>query len=491
MLQQVMVFYTNPDQVSKMAVAFRSSIALGIFIIFFVVCYYKLFWKVEGAKRIFWISSTILAVVMLIKFSIGVLYKGYVPELLLFYGIPSPKAQSLGWWLVAVSVVMLFLYYREKIEAWPTRKFLPVIFITFSLLIFSVAAIREGKASVADPYTKIFWEYSGNVSHIRDLKVFLHNYIVNELPPLTIAKHSETHPPGYTVILYMLSKLFSVGFLGMAVLTIIISATVVWPLYYLWRELLPELAVRRALEIFIFVPSIVLMIATSTEGFFLLLVWTAVSLCLIGWKKNIWLAGLGGISAAMAVFSNFLFLLLAPFFLYLVWRVLHEAMFTSRLRMLTRIFVSLLSFSVFFVALYQWSGYSIVDNFYTARVGDALAVRSNFESLRMYLLYFFMNMSTFLFYSGIPLAYLILKNFRHTLQSKLWLFNSGLVLIVFFLLIGIFQGNVERLWLFMVPFFVVFFHSFFTEKGTKLLTPFLVLLLLQVVVTEILFYTFY
>lgn len=491
MLQQAIIFYTNQDQIGKMAVVFRSSIALSIFIIFFVICYYKLFWKTEGAKRLFWISSVILAVVMLIKFSIGVFYKGYVPELLLFYGIPSPKAQSLIWWLVAIGVVAFFLRYRETIEAWPVKKFLTAIFITLSLLSVSVAAIRGGLASVADPYTKIFWEYSGNVSRITNLRDFLRGYIVNELPPLTIAKHSETHPPGYTVILYLLAKIFSVGFLGMALLTIIISAMVIWPLYYLWRELLPELAVRRALEFFIFVPSVVLMTATSTEGFFMLLVWMAIVLCFIGWRKNVWLAGLGGLSVALALFCNFIFLLLVPFFMYLVWRVLREAIPTSRHRALARIFFSIFSFSVFFVVLYQWSGYSIVDNFYTARVGDALAVRSNFESLEAYLLYFFMNVSTFLLYSGIPLTYLILKNCRYTLQSKFWLFKSGMVLVTFFLLIGIFQGNVERLWLFMVPFFIIFQHFFFTEKRAPLLTPFFALLFLQTVVTEVLFYTFY
>lgn len=473
-----------------MGVAIRSSIFLLIFILLFCYLFYRFYWKDLAARKMFWVFMIIFGVVVVIKFIIGIFYKGYIPELLFFYGIPSPKILGYFWFILASLVLLLFMRYRDKIEFLSVNRFLLCLFIVFSIFTISVAAVREGLSSVAEPYTKIYWEYTGNFPYIQTVRNFLQEYIIFELQP-PVALHSITHPPGYTLILYFLSKIFSVGFLGLAVLTVLIAGLVLWPLYYLWKYFLSEFEVRRSLEVLIFIPSIVMMTATSTESFLLVLVWSAVTTCFIGWQNNWSLAIFGGCLLAAALFCNFLFLLLVPFFIFLGWLSFSNSTISERIKILFRILLSLLTFSLFFIFIYKWSGYSIIDNFFTARVGNQKAVDSNFGSVAIYFLYFFINLISFLVYLGLPLVYLFFSDWRKSFKNSSILFKSGVFILGLFLIVGVFQGNTERLWLFVLPFFPIFANKLFKEEYQSLFNPFLAITFFQIMLTQIIFYTFY
>lgn len=488
MIKEAVAYYTDPDFAGKFAVAVNSSIFLAIFIAVFIFLFYKLFWKEAEARRLFWIFMGIFIPLVIVKFTIGIFYKGYVPELLFFFAIPSPKITSYAWLAFAVLVPALFLYFRKKIEQLPVSKFLPVLFIFFLAFSISVAAIRDGLDSVADPYTRTYWEYSGNMPFIHNVKDFLRDYIILEN---RLAEHSITHPPGYSLALYLPYKIFSSGFLGMAIFTVFCGGLVLWPLFYLWKYFLSESEARRALELFIFIPSFTMMTATSTESFFLLFVWCATTFCYIGWKKSGWLASIGGLFIALSLFCNFLFILLAPFFLFLFWRTHKETAPEIRVRFLFRIFLSLLFFSLFFWIIWKWSGYSIVDNFYTARIANQHSVRSNFESAGIYILYFFMNLVNFIIYLGLPLVIIFFSGLPDSFRRSNWLFKAGLGVLLFFLIVGVFQANVERLWLFILPFFPIFTNKLFRDEKQFLFAPYLWLVFFQIVVTQIMFYTYF
>src|SRR3989344_3656515 len=443
---------------AKLAIAIKSTIFLSFFVLLFIYFYYRYFWDNPGARDLFKIFIPSFGFIVLVKFLIGLFYKDYIQELFFFYAIPSPKAMSLIWPLIALLTFFGFLYYRRKIEALSKNKFLLILFLIFFALALGVAGIREGAKSIADPFTRTFWEYSGNMGLVRTVKDFLHNYI-SLIPRL--AEHGTTHPPGYTLVLYFVYKYFQAGFLGMSLWAVFIAGLTLWPLYFLWRYFLEKMETRRALEIFIFVPSIVMMTATSMEGVFMFLVWCAIALLFVGWRKNIWLAGLGGLAAALALFTNFLFLLLIPFFLFLAWFSIKKFNTADCAKALFRIFISLAFFLLFFLAIWQWSGYSITDNFFAARAANQGAVRSNFESVPMYFLYVFMNIINFLIYLGLPLIFIFFEGLPATLKESSALFKSGVWALLFFLAIGIFQANVERLWLFILPFFMVFKNKLF------------------------------
>jgi len=490
MLAESIAFYTNPAVSAKLAVAIQSGFILAGFIFLFFLVYYRRYWKDMEARWLFWRVVPILFGILCIKFAIGFLYKGYIPELLLFYAIPSPKVQGIFWLAFAALIFTAFIRFRERLERFPLQKFLLALCLASIGFSVSVGAVREGLASVAEPYTKIYWEYTGALPEVHPVRSFLQSYTLTRIVP-QLAVHSSTHPPGYILILYALQRLFGVDFLGLALSTVIAAGLAVWPIFYLWRQFLSDTETRRALEIFIFVPSLVMTSATSTEAFFLLLVWSAIALCFIGWQRSALLAFVGGLVAAAALFCNFLFLLLAPFFIFLAWYRVHRASVADHSVVLFRILLSLGAFILFFVILQFWSGYSIIDNFFTARVSNQHAVQSNFASLGMYLLYIAMNIVTFFIYLGLPLVAIFYRDWPDTLRKATILFKSGIGVVFIFLAAGAFQGDVERLWLFILPLFVPFANRLFANENQQLFGPFLSLVFLQIIVTQILFYTFY
>ncbi|PIT93581.1 hypothetical protein COU00_03640, partial [Candidatus Falkowbacteria bacterium CG10_big_fil_rev_8_21_14_0_10_43_11] len=189
---------------AKISVALNSAAAILLFACLFFYFYRKYFWKNQAARELFWLVNIIFAFIIFVKFIIGVLYQGYIPELTFFFAIPSPKLLGFGWLLTATGVFLFFLYFRKKIESLSTSKFLAILFAVFFIFSVSVAGIREGAVSIADPFTRVYWEYTGNIPLISSAKNFLHDYITLE-PRL--ARHSITHPPGYSLLLYFFHKL--------------------------------------------------------------------------------------------------------------------------------------------------------------------------------------------------------------------------------------------------------------------------------------------
>src|SRR3989344_2975617 len=227
----------DPSLSGKLTIALESSVIILIFSAIFLFLYHRYFWKYSEARRLFWIFTSVFIPVVVIKFLIGFFYKGYIPELLFFYAIPSPKVLGLGWLILAAVIPVLFLYFKEKIEKLPTIKFLLSLFLAFFAFSVSVAAIRDGLASVADPFTRTYWEYTGFLPQIQDIKSFLSDYISivanNELP---VAQHSTTHPPGYTAVLYFLNRLFGVDYLGLSLWVVVLCGLLLGARFFFFLQ---------------------------------------------------------------------------------------------------------------------------------------------------------------------------------------------------------------------------------------------------------------
>jgi len=163
----------------------------------------------------------------------------------------------------------------------------------------------------------------------------------------------------------------------------------------------------------------------------------------------------------------------------------------ERSKIIIRMFFSLLSFFLFFAIIWQWSQYSISDNFFAARSANSFEVENNFKSVATYLMYLLMNVSNFLIYLGLPLIIIFFTGLPKTFKEGNFLFKSGIGVLALFLAIGIFQGNVERLWLFILPFFIIFANKLWQEENQTLFNAVLLLLFFQIIMTQAIFYTFY
>lgn len=454
-----------------------------VFIFLFSYLYYRFFGKGSFLKRIFFWTMVSLGILVIAKFIIFHFYKGYIPDRLLFYAVPSPKAVSIRLFLIPVFVFTTFLFLLEKIKKFSPLIFLLTLWLVFIIFSLSTAMIREGSYSIYEPFTRVHWEYTGNLSLIKNPSSFLHDY---DRLNLQLAEHSKTHPPGYTIILYILQKTFRVDFLWLAILVVITGGLFVFPVYYFLREFFTEEQVKQGLPLLIFFPNIVLMGVTSMDFVFMFLVWLALVFLFIGWKRCVGLAFLGGMVTAYAFFSNFLLVLLGPLFLYLFYL----AWINRGKKAVFSLTVSILGFILFFVIINFFTGYSIINNFFVAQKAQNHAVESNFSSLWIYLTYFIMNITAFVIYLGLPnLIIFFIQKTKRLIYSQINHF--GIYLVLFFSFIGIFQGETERIWLFLTPLFLIPIIDRINNYDVKTTQALSALLVFQVIIIHTLFYTYW
>lgn len=472
----------------KIIAIIRGLVLVAVFIVFFFFIYRHYFWKEKPLRKIFWWSIGSIFLLIIVKYTLFHFYKAYIPDRFLFYALPSPKAESILWFLLPIIIFILFLHFRDKIERLSTRSFLLALWIFLIVFSLSVAAIRGGTFSVYEPFTRSFWEYTGNLPLVKNISAFLHDYVT--LQPYLVV-HSITHPPGYTVILFIFSHYFNAGISATALLVVILGDAVVFPIYYFLRKFATEDESRRGLEIFVFLPSVVMFGATSMEVVFLFFTWLAIALVVVGWHRGATTSFLGGLVAAAALFNNFLFLLLGPFFLFLAVYFYSSFLSAERVALVKRVAASVLGFFLFYIFLYYETGYSIIKNFTLSRQLSAQWIESSWESPQIYVIYFIMNIVAFAVYLGIANLPFFINHFKSFFNKKNPMMVAGFATILLFLTIGIFQGEVERIWLFITPLFILPLVRLIPYKDSRHFVAIISLLFFQIVVFQVLFYTYW
>lgn len=478
----------NPAWEGKVFSIFYAVICLSVLLGLIIFYFYRYFWQDKENKRLDIAVTVIFFAIAVGKFVLFKIKTGYIPDRLLFYALPSPKIENPLWFILAAGIFAIFLRLREKMLNLDAKKFLLstcVIFFVFSSL---VAGIREGAKSIIDPMTRTYWEYTGNIPLIVNTHDFLRDYII--LQPKLVA-HATTHPPGYSLLVYYFDKISGGSMLGISLFLILSAGLSIFPLYFLLKNFFEERTVRKILQLYIFVPSIVLMSGTSLEAFFVTIVWITIALMYIGWNKSRFLSVLGGISAGIALLSNFLFLLLAPIFLAMFIYVWQKSEMQKRAAVVVNLIISFLSFVLFFVFLWQWTDYSIIENFLVAKAASKEAVMSNFQSAAIYAIFFIMNILDFGFALGIVNLLSVMQSKKEIFlrnRPELWL---GFAYVLFLVVIGVFQGELLRLWMFVVPFFLFSFGVFVEKISERKFSLVLSLLFLQIIFTQVLFYTYW
>ena len=458
--------------------------AAFLFVLVFSLVYLYFFRRDAFALKLFLISSGAILVLSFLKALISYFHRGYIYDRLFFYAVFSPKARGFFWLILLSLIFILFLKFREQLERLSALKFLFFIYFIFVTFSVSVASIREGFYGVYEPFTRAQWEYVGDLPLVKSASDFLNRYV--SLEPF-LAIHSRTHPPGYTLVLYFLQKYFHAGIPALSVLVVMLGGLTIFPLYYFLKNFASEEEARRGIQLFIFIPSVVMMSATSMETVFLFFVWASISLIYLGWRKGGAWPFLGGVALYTALFSNFLFILLAPLFLMLALIAYQQGAEFKKL--VLRSALAVLGFSICYFFIYVWTGYSIVQNFFAARSFQSNFVENNFASLGVYLTYFFMNLTSFLIYLGVPTIFLFLKNLKNLFNKEKKILALGFIMSAFFLAAGIFQGETERIWLFLAPLFILPITNFI--KTAELSSALISLFFFETIFMQIMFYTYW
>ncbi len=370
------------------------------------------------------------------------------------------------------------------------------IFLFSILLNISIASLRNGFFSIAEPYTRSKYEYVGDIGITTNIIKLLRDYHILQ-PNLSL--HAKLAPPGPLIILWLSSYIFGRTPLSLAIFTIIFGSTAIIPLYFWAKELSKESQFINPILICILyavIPGIVIFSATSSEILYMPVLFLTLYLFEKSMNNNSTIfVSLAGISFGLLSFFKFTLLSIAIYFL--LKGIIFLLSKKRTLLSLTKLAIlMLLSFVSFYIILYLLTGYRPLEVFFKAQ---SLFLRDleEIESISpRYSLWWFkiLNVWSWLYYAGMPITIGFLLSL---FNKKSWLSANFYLFFITFLTLNlayIAPGEGERSSLYIYPFLL---FQFYTHQKSELLNSdylfnsIFTFQIFQSVLTECLFYTYW
>lgn len=431
-------------------------------------------------------SLAILAIVVVTKYATSLLGAGYVVRRLIMYAVPAPLLNA-PWYSTAIAAALLALlaWYRLKDSA-NIIVILTALWFIFVLFAVGVAGLRNGAAGIAYPFTRTDWEYVADARLVSSIPEFLNSYVA--LYP-ELSMHGKAHPPGNAILIYVFQQLLHVNTLELALLVVALGGTFVFPTYFFWKSLLPPAGLLAAMPVFILTPSLIMFSATCMDIVTVPFFWSALLLSVTGWRHGAILSFGAGLVCGLASMLSFQFLPFGAVFVYFLLRLSRNLGWAT---LVARAGATIGGFVAFHVLLREFTGYSMIENFRAAQEVHFTIVGAGAQSIGVYALFALMNVTAALIYFGIVHHVLFARLIRKHGWRRLGLdvAAGGYLMMAILVLSGLYQAEVERLWLFVTPLFVPAILK--SLQATRLPPGIAVALLtLQIIVLETLFYTFW
>ena len=443
-----------------------------------------------------------------------------------------PKLDLSLWILPALLVCIGFLYLCHRCLLMNTiinrRVWLGIAIICFLAIHISVAQIdgyREQQTengttrilALLEPYTRTSMEYYGDVPRVDEqgLRVFLRDFSTPELFD-TLSGHTRTHPPGGVIFLWFFSKIFGYNLISASLVSILFTAFAVIPLYKLGERLYGEKVALYALLLFLITPNFVMFTATSMDGPFS--VFPILSLYLfyeararetapdIRWHTFRPYSLLTGIALALGMFMTYSTVVIGVFLCVIA--LLERKRFVQYVKVL--LFAGA-GFIGFYLLLFVLTGFQPIEALWAAIKKDEAGMGTGYETVDRYFQLSFANLFAFLIGVGIPITTVWLRHLVLTLrewkqhtenkQTRVpWIFHHEkldtfvigfLLTLLFFTFSTLFTMEVERIWIFMVPFFVIPVAKYLTTRPRSDFYWVAGMLTAQLIIAEVLLYTYW
>lgn len=415
-----------------------------------------------GAAIFFLIYHKLLVYLMMGGLNLGaVKFDSHVVPL-----YAEPQTNLSLWVLPALIILTGFLLICRKIllhQATSRTRFFAISILSFLVIGISVAMIDgyqevDGQNILAflEPYTRTSLEYYGDVPKVDAVgfQSFLRDYAKPELFQ-TLSLHSQTHPPGGILFLWIISKFLGYNLMTAALVSICFTSLTVIPIYWLAKDLYGEAVGRYATVLFLIMPSFVMFTTTSMDGPFS--VFPIVSVYLFykaTSSKSTLYAVLTGISLGFGMFMTFSTVFIGLFFGVVM--LLTAIMDCKRFKdVYTALFVAGAAFVGFYLLMFAVSGFNLLDVLMAAIEKDEKLMGTGYESITRYFHVSIANLFAFLICIGIPITIVwtnqIPRMFRRRDIYVIGYFIS-LLMIAFSTL---YTMEVERIWIFMAPFVVI------------------------------------
>ena len=443
---------------------------------------------------------------------------------------------DVSWWILpalAVCIGFLYLCHRYLLSGASARHLIWIAIACFIAINMSVAQIdgyreieREGKKervlTLLEPYTRTSLEYYGDVPRVDELGIrrFLRDYSKPEVFD-TLSGHARTHPPGGVLFLWHVSGLFGYNLISASLVTIIFTAITVIPIYRLGEHLYGEKVGRYALLLFLITPNFVMFTGTSMDGPFSVFPILSVYLFYKArdqetipdqtWHEFRPYSLLTGVSLALGMFMTYATVVVGVFLCIVA--LLEWKRFGQYLKVLL---FAASGFIGFYLLLFALTGFRPIEALWAAIKKDEMGMGTGYESIERYFHLSFANLFAFLIGVGLPITTLWLRQvaatvkewWQNTQASELerndsripWILRyevldsfviGFLITLLFFTFSTLFTMEVERIWIFMVPFFVIPVAKHLTARPMSDLYWVAGILVVQLIVSEVLLYTYW
>ena len=455
-------------------------------------------------------------------------HKHFVP----LYAVPQ---LDLSWWILPALVVcigFLFLCYKYILpNSISPSRLIGIAIVCFLAINISVAQIDGFRGAEDDPnrilallepYTRKSMEYYGDVPRIDELglRVFLQDFSKPELFN-KLSGHTRTHPPGGVVFLWIVSKIFGYNLLSASLASVLFTAITVVLIYKLGERLYGEKVALYALLLFLITPNFVMFTTTSMDGPFS--VFPILSLYLFYEARaretspDIALdtfrpySLLTGISLALGMFMTYSTVVIGVFLCVIA--LLERKRFVQYLKVLA---FAATGFIGFYLLLFVLTGFQPIEALWAAIKKDEASMGTGYETIDEYFHLSFANLFAFLIGVGIPITTVWLRQLVSVIrkwkqnstpsESKNnkpripWIFNPEksdtfvigfLITLLYFTFSTLFTMEVERIWIFMVPFFVIPVAKYLTTRPRADLYWVASMLVAQLILSEVLLDTYW
>ncbi len=443
---------------------------------------------------------------------------------------------DVSWWILPALVIcigFLYLCYKYLLSGADGRRLIGVAIICFLAIHISVAQIdgyreleQDGETervlTLLEPYTRTSLEYYGDVPRIDELGLhrFLRDYSKPELFN-TLSGHARTHPPGGVVFLWFVSKIFGYNLISASLISILFTAITVIPVYRLGTHLYGEKVGRYALLLFLITPNFVMFTGTSMDGPFSVFPILSVYLFYKAREQEtlpdqVWYGFrpyslLTGISLALGMFMTYATVVVGIFLC--VVALLEREQFRQYLKVLL---FAAVGFIGFYVLLFLLAEFQPIEALWAAIKKDEKGMGTGYESITRYFHLSFANLFAFLIGVGLPITMVWLREVvvsvkawrQNTRASEPesngirlpWIFRHDaldsfivgfLITLLYFAFSTLFTMEVERIWIFMVPFFVIPVAKHLTSRPISDLYWVAGILVGQLILGEALLYTYW
>ena len=429
-----------------------------------------------------------------------------------------------------------------------------VCFIAVHISVAQIDGYRElggGERILAllEPYTRTSLEYYGDVPRVNEkgLGGFLRDY---HKPAFfdTLSGHTRTHPPGGVIFLWGVSKLFGYNLVSASLASILFTALTIIPVYRLGTRIYGEEVGRYALALFLITPNFVMFTGTSMDGpfsvfpiFSLYLFYKSISLHplktglpsaapterdehrveflhrffsekrrhrlrAIRRQLRTWqvYSLLTGVALALGMFMTYSTVVIGVFLCVLTLLPLTRLETTpignwqgNFVRHLKVVLVAGAGFVAFYLLLFVLTGFRPLEALWAAIKKDEAGMGTGYESVARYFHLSFANLFAFLIGIGIPITTVWIRHLFKTVRA--WRKNGAVdtfvigyvITLLFFTFSTLFTMEVERIWIFMVPFLIIPVAKHLTERPRADFYWVAGMLVVQLIVSEVLLYTYW